>query len=101
MNRTEEIRAKALDVAHHVTDDPFARSQMADDLIELIGLMVAAVSEDVARGEYEDTENESLALHTVGRRMRQEVTSVVEESTVAHLPDWAPRCRECGKRECK
>lgn len=48
MNRWDEIKGAALDVAQHVTQDPAARNAMADDLITLVGLMLGAVGKCIA-----------------------------------------------------
>lgn len=48
MNRLDEIKGAALDVAQHVTQDPDKRKAIADDLITLIGLMFQAVGKGLA-----------------------------------------------------
>ena len=48
MNRWDKIKAAALDVADHVTQDPARREAMAGDLITLVGLMINAVGKGVA-----------------------------------------------------
>ena len=48
MNRWDNIKGAALDVAQHVTQDPKQRDAMANNLITLIGLMVNAVGKGVA-----------------------------------------------------
>lgn len=87
MGMYEEIKAQALDVAQHVTDDPAKRDMLANDLIELVGMMTRVVADNVAQGE------------TVGDRMLRVTTEVVEESMVATVPTWNPRCRKCDSRE--
>lgn len=48
MNRHDEIQAKARDIASNIHADPGKRNQMADDLIELVGIMLAAQGKYVA-----------------------------------------------------
>lgn len=48
MNRSDEIQAVARDIAQRVTCDPEQRNAMADDLIKLVSLVVAAVGKDLA-----------------------------------------------------
>lgn len=58
MNRWDEIKGAALDVAQHVTQDPAQRDAMANDLITLIELMFSAVGK-VAAGEGERDLNDA------------------------------------------
>lgn len=48
MNRFDEIKCKARDIASNVHADPEMRDAMADALVELIGLMVQCVGNAVA-----------------------------------------------------
>jgi hypothetical protein len=48
VNRYDRIKCKARDIASHVHADPEARDTMADQLIELVGLMIDAVGKAVA-----------------------------------------------------
>ncbi len=48
MNRFDQIQSVARDIASNVHQDPAARNAMADDLIKLCGLMIAAVGKSVA-----------------------------------------------------
>lgn len=128
MNRWDEIRAVALDVAQHVTEDPAKRDRMADDLLRLVGLMVAAVGkgvaiegEDAVNGAYcndPDCDCAKNGCHDraaagqvrceTGESMQRAADKVVEETTAATCKldrwkdtpgaGWFPRCNECGQR---
>lgn len=116
MNRLDEIKASALDVAQHVTQDPEKRAAMADDLIGLIGLMIQAVGKFVAaegESDLNDPEDfeDRVSAHTrylAGEQIQRGATWAVEESVVADLaryedskygaPVWRPRCPECHVR---
>lgn len=116
MNRLDELKAAALDVAQHVTQDPEKRAAMADDLIGLIGLMIQAVGKSVAtdgESDLNDPEDfeDRVSAHTrylTGEQIQRGATWAVEESMVADLaryedskwgaPVWRPRCPECGVR---
>lgn len=116
MNRLDEIKAKALDAAQHVTQDAAKREALADDLITLVGLMIQAVGKSVATNgesdlnEAEDFEDRESAQtrYLTGERIQDGARWAVEESVAADLaryedskwgaPVWRPRCPECGVR---
>lgn len=116
MNRLDEIKAAALDVAQHVTQDPAQREAMAADLIGLIGLMVGAVGKSLAtdgESDLNDPEDfgDRVSAHTrylTGEHIQRGATWAVEESVAADLaryeggewgaPVWRPRCPECRER---
>lgn len=116
MNRLDEIKAAALDVAQHVTQDPAQREAMAADLIGLIGLMIGAVGKSLAtdgESDLNDPEDfeDRVSAHTrylTGEQIQRGATWAVEESVAADLaryedskwgaPVWRPRCPECCER---
>jgi hypothetical protein len=51
MNRWDEIRATARNIASNVHHDPVARDAMADDLIKLVGQVIEAVGNGEAVSE--------------------------------------------------
>lgn len=80
MNRHDEIQAKARDIATNVHQDPDKRNALADDLISLVALMMAAQGKYLASyGEGElndhiDDPRESAKYHTMylaGERMQE------------------------------
>lgn len=115
MNRLDEIKAKALDAAQHITQDPAKREALANDLIDLIGLMVGAVGKYVAvEGESDLNRAEDFAdrvsghtMYLTGERVQDGAKHAVAESMTADLdlyeryggqPVWKPRCPDCGVR---
>lgn len=115
MNRLDEIKAKALDAAQHVTQDAAKREALADDLITLVGLMIQAVGKSVATNgesdlnEAEDFEDRESAQtrYLTGERIQDGARWAVEESVAADparyerhggQPVWKPRCPDCGVR---
>lgn len=124
MNRWDEIKATALDVAHHVTQDPAKRNAMADDLITLVGLMINAVGKGVAvdgeadlndartaafpwdDGSFSPTPDDECNAYTrylTGEALQTQVDLVANEARNADLlrydrPVWRPRCADCGER---
>lgn len=107
MNRWDEIQAVARDIASNVHRDPEKVTAMADDLIRLAGLMVAAVGKSVTiEGESSmDDEDDTTAYtrYLVGERIQDGARAAVEEASSAgcDLERWRrtdPRtvgCR-CG-----
>lgn len=60
MNRTDEISAVARDIAEQINPDPATRDAVADNLVKLVALVVAAVGKSVA-GHGESELNDVLA----------------------------------------
>lgn len=96
MNRWDEIQVKARQVvAPYVTPDELP--YMANDLIELIGLMIDAVGKGVAISgetgitEAGDDEVESEKQHTIyvtGEEIQRQATHVVEKVKTTDLERW-------------
>lgn len=116
MNRWEEIKTAALDVAQHVTQDAAQREAMADNLITLVGLMMDAVGKGVAvegegelsrvRGwirpteetpeeaaEFDDQQNrESGKAHNrylIGEQLQRQADLVIREAKDAESDRYA------------
>lgn len=129
MNRWDEIKGAALDVANHVTQDPAERDALADDLVILIGHMLSGVGKVMAvdgEGAMNSTncndpdcdckengcEAEFRQQHTLylaGESMQEATEQVVAETGATDLPRWEdladnkygwnPKCRVCGLRQ--
>lgn len=117
MNRWDELKGAALDVAQHVTQDPKQRDAMANDLITLVGLMVGAVGKCVAvEGESEmgsaycnDPEcdcavngcgrdaAEAHNRYLIGEQIQRQADYAAEESRTTDLDRWAGMDRDHGK----
>jgi hypothetical protein len=107
VNRWDEIKETALDAANWVSDDPYAREQMADELIKLVSLMIQATGkgvavegegdigqgdhtcDDVGRcvGDCDQSEHDAKAhnRYLVGERIRDSARTALEEAVAADL----------------
>lgn len=106
MNRWDEIKASALDVAQHITQEPAKRDALADDLITLIGHMIAAAGKglavkaegsmndvypcndpecDCAENGCRDEFRQQHTLYLAGEELQRAVSTVVDESVSANL----------------
>lgn len=121
MNRYDEIKGAALDVAQHVTQDPKQRDAMACDLITLVGLMLGAVGKGVSvDGEsgirhcndpecdcaVNGCDRDADMAHTrylTGEAIQTQADDVAGQSRTADLSRyatqvWHPRCARCAER---
>lgn len=120
MNRWDELKCAALDVAHHITQDPKKRNALADDLITLVGKMVDGVGKVVAvegesarngmPNEYEPTEpddgssdlewqldaNSAHTRYLTGESIQRAAEEVAQEARTADLGRWDTFQRDYG-----
>lgn len=97
MNRWDEIQACARDIATNVHDDPERITAMADDLIKLCGLMIAAtgvtvsLTGEVAMNEDPDERLANSARYLVGEDVLSAALTAVDESSSAgcDLERWS------------
>ena len=97
MNRYDEIKAVARDIASNVHADPAKRDAMADDLIKLCAAMIAAVGKDVAvygesgMNQAEDREETDLmyGLYRTGERVQSAAREAEERAVNTDLDRWS------------
>ncbi len=83
MKDWEKIRNKARDIASNVHADPALRDAMADDLIQLMGLMVGAVGDDIDdRGH--DRDSRCMSREAVGQILVSSSERVVSNSVTTY-----------------
>lgn len=88
MNRWDEIQGLARDIASNVHADEAARNAMADDLIKLCGLMIAAVGKGVAidgessmmEPDDDVDERQAACRFRVGDQVQEAAAKAVAES---------------------
>jgi hypothetical protein len=107
MNRWDEIKIKALEVASHLTTDTETRDRVAQGLVELTGLMIQATGKIVA-GEGEVSANEYYAAgepdeaghahsrYLTGESVQDASREIMDEVTSADLERYV-RCGECSR----
>lgn len=116
MNRYDEIMAKALDAAVSAGVPVEKRNRFADDLIDLVGLMMQGLGKYVESDGEADMNNpedfrEEVGAFTrfqTGSRMQRAADKLRAGAKAADLsryedskwghPVWRPRCGDCGVR---
>ena len=94
MNRWDEIRATARDIATNVHSDPDKIKAMADDLIKLCGLMVGevgkgvAIDGEIAMNENGDGDPADSARYLVGEDIQRAAQTAIDDATGVDLERW-------------